>query len=34
MVKYVEKDAQGQYPDTSIARIQVVQKIKSALEDG
>jgi Molybdenum cofactor biosynthesis enzyme len=33
MVKYLEKDAQGQYPDTSIANIQVVQKLKTPLED-
>jgi len=33
MVKYIEKDAQGQYPDTSLLNIQVVQKVKTALED-
>lgn len=33
MVKYVEKDAQGQYPNTAIVQIQVMQKIKSALEE-
>jgi len=32
MVKYLEKDEQGQYPNTSIRQIQVVQKIKAPIQ--
>ena len=32
MVKYLEKDEQGQYPNTSIRHIQVLQKIKEPLQ--
>ncbi len=32
MVKYLEKDEQGQYPNTSIRHIQVLQKIKAPLQ--
>ena len=32
MVKYLEKDDQGQYPNTSIRQIQVLQKIKEPLQ--
>jgi len=32
MVKYLEKDEQGQYPNTSIRQIQVVQKIKATIQ--
>ena len=31
MVKYLEKDKDGQYPSTSIADIRVIKKIKGAL---
>ena len=32
MVKYLEKDEQGQYPNTSIRQIQVLHKIKEPLQ--
>lgn len=34
MVKYLEKDSEGQYPETSITRLRVLRKVKGGEETG